>query len=313
MINGRNSLRITFCFVFFFEGLFMASLSQVAQVEFDNMVKEEYRSNGFILKDKVRTATGVIGNSYQFRTRGQIIATQTGFSDVVPTTDPGFRPVIANLAKWMAGDYIDDIEQLEVNFDTRLYTARAVNQAIGRRSDQIIINSLSAAVLPPAQQIAANASSTGANANLTMYKLRQALKVLDDNAVPETDRFLICTGNNQATLLKDDHFTSRFFTYNDAMARGSLNGREVLGLNVVTIPNNTEGGLPKVGNNRTIFIFHRDALGMAMGQDLTVKIDWVPQVYSWLVAGAYWAGSVAIDTRGIVSIVCDETVDTIDA
>ena len=289
----------------------MASLSQVAQIQFDNMVKEEYRSQGFILRDKIRTATGVIGNSYQFRTRGQIIATQTGFSDLVPTTDPGFKPVTAVLSKWMAGDYIDDIEQLEVNFDTRLNTARAVNQAIGRRSDQIIIDALAATALPAAQQIGVNGSG-GVPTNLSMYKLRQALKILDDNAVPETDRFIICTGNNQATLLKDDHFTSRFFTYNEAMARGSLNGREVLGLNVITMPNNTEGGLPKTGNNRTIYIFHKEAIGMAMGQDLTVRIDWVPQVYSWLVAGAYWAGSVAIDPRGIVSIVCDESTDVVD-
>lgn len=80
-------------------------------------------------------------------------------------------------------------------------------------------------------------------------------------------------------------------------------------MNVRIIPTMTEGGLPKTGNTRTCFAWHRMAAGMGIGQDLRTEINYVPMMTSWLVNGLFFAGAVAIDNRGIISIDCDESVN----
>ena len=68
-----------------------------------------------------------------------------------------------------------------------------------------------------------------------------------------------------------------------------------------------EGGLAKDGNNdRTIFAFHKSALGMGTSMDQQSRVDYIPEKTSFLVASMFSAGAVAIEGAGIVKITCRE-------
>lgn len=277
------------------------SLTAVQQEEFDALVKAEYRSRGFLLRDTVRTRSDVIGNTCQFRKVGQVIANQQAYQNTIAIQDPGFTAHTATLLKYAAGTAVDEIQELTVNFDSKRELAMVVAMAVGRRSDQIVIDALD------------NSGTTNTIANggtnMTYAKLREIVQFFEENAVPISERFLAMSGNNLRALLAADQIISRFYTSNDAVVDGNLNYKELMGTNIRIIPTMTEGGLPKSGDIRTCFAWHKMSTGMAIGQDLKTEINYLPRETSWFVNGLFFAGATAIDTRGIITIDCDESVN----
>lgn len=276
------------------------SLTNVQQTEFDAMVKAEYRSRGFILRDTVTTRTDVIGRFVQFRKVGQVIANQVGFQNTISIQDPGFVALTATLQKYAAGTAVDEIQDLTVNFSSKQELAMLVAMAVGRRSDQIIIDALAAG---PGQTI------LNGGTNASYAKLRNVVQFFEANAVPLAERFYALSGNNLRALLASDQIISRFYTSNDAVVSGTLMYRDVLGMNLRIIPDMTEGGLPLSGNIRSTFAWHKMSTGMGIGQDLRTEINYLPRETSWFVNGLFFAGAVIIDNRGVFEIDCDESVN----
>lgn len=276
------------------------SLTNVQQTEFDELVKIEYRSRGFLLRHACRLRSDVIGATMQFRKVGQVIANPVGYQNLINIQDPNFTAANATLVKYAAGTGVDSIQDLTVNFDSKRELAMLVAMAVGRRADQIIINALAA---NPGQTIAAGGT------NFTYAKFRQIAGYFEANAVPREERHIALTGNNLAALLADDHFTSRWYSNNDAFVNGTLDHDKVLGMTVHIIPTMTEGGLPLVGTVRTCFAWHNMAVGMAIGQDMRVEVNYLPQSTTYFVNGLFFAGATVIDNRGVFAINCDESVN----
>lgn len=272
------------------------SLSAVQQIEFDALVKAKYQSLGFLLRDTVRVRRDVIGNVVSFRKVGQVQAVQTGYLQPVVIQDPGYVPENATLLKYTAPTAVDSVQELTVNFDAKMENAMLVANALGRRSDQIIINSM-----------VGNAGSTisSGGTNLTYTKVRQVIQYFDNNAVPLPERYWAMSASNFAALLNDDHFVSTFYTQNRVIDKGFI--REFLGINFIIIPNMVEGGLPLAGNIRSTFAWHKQSTGMGIGHDFRTEINYLPRETSWLVNGIFSAGAVVIDNLGLIEVDCDET------
>ncbi len=278
-----------------------AILTAVQQTEFDAMVKAEYRSRGFRLRDTVTTRTDVIGSTVQFRKVDEVIANAVGFTNTIAIQNPDFTAHTATLVKYAAGTAVDEIEDLTVNFSTKQELAMVVAMAIGRRSDQIIINALYA---DPGQTI------VNGGTNLSYAKLRNVIQYFEENAVPLEERFLAITGNMLRAVLASDQLISRFYTSNDAVVSGTLNYRDVLSMNIRVIPSMTEGGLPNpTGNIYSALAWHKMSTGMGIGQDLRTEINYLPRETSWFVNGLFYAGAVVIDNRGVFRIDCDSSVN----
>lgn len=280
------------------------SLSNVQQIEFDALVKLEYRSRGFLLRDTVRMRTNVTGATCQFRKVGQAIANPAGYQNTIPIQDPGFTGETATLIKYAVGTAADTIQELTVNFDSKMELARIGAQAIGRRSDQILIN----AIVPGG---AANPAGPipAAGSNMTYSKLRKVISIFIKLGVPANERYLAMSGVNLESLAADDHFTSRLYTSNDFLVNGNLDKAEVLGCNVRLIPDMTEGGLPLNGTIRTCIAWHKDSTGMAIGQDMRTEINYLPREMSYFVNSSFFGGATVIDNRGTIQILCDESVN----
>lgn len=273
------------------------SLSAVEQVEFDALVKAEYQSLGFLLRDTIRVRRDVIGAQVSFRKVNQIQAVPTGYLQTVVIQDPGYTQSSAVLQKYTAPTAVDSVQELTVNFDAKMENAMLVANALGRRSDQIIINSLA---VSPGSTVAAGGT------NLTYTKYRQVIQFFDNNAVPLPERFWAMSASNFASLLADDHFVSTFYTQNRVLDKGFI--REFLGINVIIIPQMVEGGLPFAsGVIRETFAWHKQSTGMGIGHDFRTEINYLPRETSWLVNGIFSAGAVTIDNLGIIQVNCDET------
>lgn len=273
------------------------SLTAVQQIEFDSLVKAEYYSRGFLLRDAIRMRQDVVGYAVDFRKVGQIIANQTAYLQSVTIQDPGYAKATATLLKYTAPTAVDSVQELTVNFDTKMENAMLVADAMGRRSDQIEIDAL---VADPGDSIA------NGGTNMTYTKYTQIIEFFEDNAVPLGDRFVAMSASNFRSLLAADQFTSTFYTNNRVLDKGMI--REFLGMNVIVIPEMTEGGLPKSGNIRKAFAWHKQAVGMAIGHNFRTEINYLPRETAWLVNGIFSAGAVVIDNRGVLQVDCDESV-----
>jgi len=273
------------------------SLTAVQQTDFDELVKAEYRSKGFLLRDSVRTKNDVIGSSVEFRKVDQVISVPTAYLAAVTIQDPDYTKVTCNIQKYTTPTAVDTVQELTVNFDDKMENAMLVGQGMGRRSDQIIIDALAA---DPGTTI------VDGGTNFDYLKFTEIYENFENNAVPKGERYLALSAPMIRSIMQDDQFISTFYTENRILDRGYI--LEYLGINVITIPQMTEGGLPITGDIQTAFAWHKMSTGMAIGHDFRTEINYLPDRTSWLVNGIFSAGAVVIDNRGVIAIDCDVSV-----
>lgn len=273
------------------------SLTVVQQIEFDALVKAEYHSRGFLLRDTIRMRRDVIGASIEFRKVGQVIAVPTGYLQSVTIQDPGYNKATATLIKYTAPTAVDSVQELTVNFDAKMENAMLVADGLGRRSDQITIDAIAADV---------GSTIVDGGTNFTYAKYTRMMEFFENNAVPLGERFVAMSASNFRSLLAADQFVSTFYTQNRVLDRAFV--KEYLGFNLIIIPEMTEGGLPKTGDIRTALAWHRQSTGMGVGHDFRTEINYLPRETSWLINGIFSAGAVVIDNRGTLAINCDESV-----
>lgn len=281
------------------------SLSNVDQTIFDEMVKKAYQSKGFLLRNAVRMRMNVQGTTVSFRKVGTVTAEQYAFQTAVVYQDPGYNKVDCSLLPYRAPTLIDDLQQFLFNFDERKEDAELVAMALGRRSDQLIIDALDSS----------GTSNTIANGGtgLTYSKIREINKFFSSKAVPPQERFIAISATGEEQIMAALQFTDNRFTQLNSVTNGGLNGAFVMGMNWIVIPDMTEGGLPLTGNIRSCFAWHKLAMGMGVGREFSTLIERVPHLDSWQVLGKMFAGCVAVDNVGVIQCDIDESVDEVSA
>jgi len=276
------------------------NLSTAFVTLFDAEVKQAYQASA-VLRPAVRVRSGVEGSTYKFPKIGKGVAqVRIPQSDVTPL-NVTYSQVTATLSDYIAAEYSDIFMQAKVNFDERRELVKVVSNAIGRRQDQLILDSLTAS---SASSIGNDIGGTDSNMNVA--KLRSAAQTLNTNNVPMDNRHIIIHASSLASLLSETAVTSSDFNTIKALVQGEIN--TFLGFTFHVLGDRGEGGLIKDGSNdRTCFAFHSDAVGLAEGISPKTEINYVPEKTSFLIASMFSAGAVAIDDEGIVKIVCRET------
>ena len=271
---------------------------------FDSEVKQAYQAQR-ALAGLTRERTNVEGSTVKFPKIGKGSASvRVPQTDVVPL-NVTYAQVTASMTDYIAAEYSDIFHQQRVNFNERQELVQVVSGAIGRRMDQVIIDALIAASSTgTVANTIQNDGTSGSATDLNVGKLRAAKKILDAKNVPMEGRTIVLHANNLSALLGLTSVTSSDFNTVKALVTGEVD--TFLGFKFVTIGDRDEGGLPKASADRTVFAFHRDSVGMAIGLNQTSRVDYIAEKTSFLVASMFSAGSVAIDSEGIVKITCAE-------
>ena len=268
---------------------------------FDSEVKQAYQGQR-MLAGLTRERSNVEGSTVKFPKIGKGTATiRVPQTDVTPL-NVSYSQVTATMSDFIAAEYSDIFNQQKINFNERQELVQVVSGAIARRMDQVCLDALAAASSP-------NTVSNdigGTDSNLNVAKMRAAKKALDAKNVPADGRVLVIHANSLDSLLGETEVTSSDFNTVKALVQGDIN--TFLGFNVVTLGDRDEGGLPIDGSSdRTVYAFHRDALGLGIGMGQTSRVDYIAEKTSFLVASMFSAGAVSIDDEGIVNITCRES------
>jgi len=276
-------------------------LSNAFVTLFDAEVKQAYQAKAQLIA-AVRQRRGVEGSTAKFPKVGKGVATlRIPQTDVTPL-NVDFSQVTATLEDWNAAEYSDIFMQQKVNFDERQELVQVVANAIGRRQDQLVIDALTAS----STSNTVSNDIGGTDTNLNLDKLLAAKKLLDKGNVPPQDRHMVIHANSLASILAEQKLTSSDYASVKALVSGEIN--TFLGFTFHVLGDRTEGGLAVDGSlDRTVWAFHKDAVGYAEGMGPKTEINYVPEKTSFLVNSMFSAGAVAIDAEGIVQITCRES------
>lgn len=271
---------------------------------FEAEVHQAYQGAA-VLRGAARTRTGVVGDTVKFPKVGKGSASvRVPQTDVTPINST-FSQISVSMTDYVAAEYSDIFNQQKVNFDERQELAQVVGNAIGRREDQIIIDALDAASAGSTVAKTVVTSGSAAASNLNVGKIIAAKKALDAKNVPPSDRHFVIHANNLAGLLGDERAVSGDFQTLRALVSGDIN--TMMGFQFHVVGDRDEGSLPLSTNDRTCFAFHRSALGVGVGIAPKTEINYIPEKTSFLVTAMLSMGAGAIDTDGIVDVVCDES------
>jgi hypothetical protein len=268
---------------------------------FDSEVKQAYQGQR-LLAGVTRERTGVEGSTVKFPKIGKGSATvRVPQTDVTPL-NVSYGQVTATMEDYIAAEYSDIFNQQKVNFNERQELVQVVSGAIARRMDQVCLDALDAS----GTSASVDNDVGGTDSNLNIEKLRETKNLLDTNNVPMEGRTLLLHANSLQALLGETEVTSADFNTVRALVTGEIN--TFMGFRFITFGDRDEGGLPIDGSSdRTLYAFHRDALGMGIGMNQTSRVDYIPEKTSFLVASMFSAGAVSIDDEGIVKITCRES------
>lgn len=215
------------------------------------------------------------------------------------------RQVTMESYEW--GDLIDDADKVRMLIDPTSTYARAAAAAIGRSMDDAIITAATGTALTgkaggtSTSMLAANQIANG-SADMTIAKLIQAKKILDDGSVdPSIPRHIAVGPDQIEALLNTTSVTSSDFNTVKALVQGEID--TFLGFQF-----HMSTRLAKSGNIRTCFAWAQDGLKLAVGKDVTARIDErADKSYSTQVYYAATFGATRMEEAKVVQIDCDES------
>lgn len=278
-------------------------LSSAASTQFDSLVLHEYQGLGS-LRTTVTVRTGVVGDTYKFRGMGKGLAKQRGASqtDVIPM-DVSHSLQTATLENWVAPEYTDIFDAVEVNFQERAELAQTIAGAITRREDQLIIDAMDAS---SSYAGTVTIAIGGAASDLNPAKLRRASRHLNQKGVPMVGRFIVIGALQLEALLGNTEATSSDFNTVKALVNGEINAFVGFQFRMIEDRASDEGGLSVTAGVRDCFAFHTTSTGYASGIDPKTEVNYIPQKVSWLANGMLKAGAVVRNSNGLVKVQCDE-------
>ncbi len=262
--------------------------------QFEREVHEAYQRMGSKLRPTVRSKSDVKGSSTVFQKVGKGAASTKARHGQVPVMNIDHTPVDCLLADYYAGDWVDKLDELKVNIDERQVIANAGAYALGRKTDEMIIAALDDPSVPVA--------GTGADA-LTKAKVLTAFEMLGAADVPDDGQRTAVIGWKQwSNLMALPEFASADYVGKDDLPWQGTQAKRWLG--TLWLPHS---GLPKTGNVRSCFWYHKTAVGHASGSDVTSDVTWHGDRAAHFVNNMMSQGACLIDAAGVVMLPCLES------
>mgnify|MGYP006420946919 CR=1 FL=1 len=257
---------------------------------FQSEVHQAYQRQGSKLRETVRSKNNVKGSTTTFQRVGKGAAQTKSRNGQVPTMQIDHTPVECELVDYYAGDWIDKLDELKVNIDERMVVAKAGAYALGRKTDDLIIDALKAAT-----------QTAGSNADgLTKTKVLTAFETLGQNDVPDDgERYAVIGWKQWSDLLGIQEFANADYVGSEDLPWRGTQAKRWLG--TLWMPHS---GLPldTLNSARTCFWYHKSALGHASGADVTSDITWHGDRAAHFVNNMMSQGACLVDPKGVIAM-----------
>ena len=261
------------------------------QQEFQSDVHLAYQRKGARLRNTVRTKKNVKAEKTHFNTAGTVGVGDKARGGNVPVISGSRGRVPCDLAAKFGGDYVEDLDEIMSSVDEKRVIAESFAWAHGRHTDSLIIHQATGASVT--QEVGNH--TTG----LTKGLVQEAIETLNSANVPDDGmRTALVTAHAWEELLNNDAFAKSDYIGDDKLPW--LGGSEAKRWrNCLWIMHT---GLPITGVNATCTIYHKTAVGHAIGKELTSTWSWENSKSAWFLNTRMLQGSALIDPTGVVKI-----------
>ncbi len=271
------------------------TISEAFVKQFEREVHKSYQRMGSKLKGTVRFINDVKGSTAVFQKVGKGTASTKSTHGMVPVMNLAHSTIECELSDYYAGDWVDKLDELKINIDERQVIANAGAYALGRKTDDLIINAMASS----STNIITDSAS-----GLTKAKVLEAFEILGEGDVPDDgQRFAVIGYKQWSDLLAIEEFSSADYVGVEGLPYKGLQTKQWLGINFIP-----HSGLPDDGAGvRSCFFYHKTAIGQASGSDVQTDITWHGDRAAHFINNMMSQGASLIDDAGIVTVQCDES------
>jgi hypothetical protein len=229
---------------------------------FQAEVHEAYQRMGSKLRNTVRTKNNIKGASTTFQKVGKGVASTKARHGKVPVMNIDHEPIEVVLQDYYAGDWVDALDEVKVNHDERAVVANAGAYALGRKTDELILEACDGSA--PVVE-----AGTGAD-GLTKAKVLEAFELLGAADVPDDGQRHAVVGWKQwSDLLDIPEFADADYVGDDNLPWKGTQAKRWLG--ALWMPHS---GLTISGGVRKCYWYHKTAIGHAVGHEVKTDITW---------------------------------------
>lgn len=270
------------------------TIDQAFITQFEREVHLAFQRMGSKLMNTVRRRDNVNGSTITFQKIAKGTATTKARHAAVVAMNLVHTNVSATMADYYASDYIDKLDELKINIDERQAVANSAAWACGRRADQNITDAMSSAT----QTIAA------ASAGLTRDKIDTVFVGFGNNDVPDDGaRYFGVSPQAWVDLLAIDEFSNLDYVGQDMLPyKGGMTAKRWMSFIIFPYT-----GFSVASNIRDQYAWHRSAVGLGVGQDITTDVNYIAEKVSHLYTSCVSLGSVIIDNQGLYEVKTDES------
>jgi len=277
----------------------------------------------------VRMKTGVVGKTWPFNRVGAVelseVTTRDGDTQYINPPGSKRRAILRDFTGYVL---IDEFDEAKTMTSPQSEFSQLLAYALNRKYDDLMLGipglasagasgttvggilglattvdeaaeSTSSTALPTAQQI------VNGSANMTMAKILDAKKLMDEADVDEDERYFFYSPSSMRKLLADTTVTSSDYSTIQALARGGFPADATW----VGFKWRQSTRLPKSGNIRSNIAVQKMAVGLAVGLVKDVIVSDAPHKNNNTQVGVKLsAGGVRVDDKGVVQIDVDESV-----
>jgi len=266
------------------------TIDQAFIKQFESEVHMAYQRQGSKLLNTVRFKNSVQGKSTTFQKVGKGVAATKSRHGNLPVMNVDHTNVECTLGDYYASDYVDKLDELKINIDERQIVASSAAYSLGRKSDDLILT---------AADSTSNTITESSTDGLTQAKINTVFEYFGTNDVPDDgERYFVISPAGWVDLLGISAFSDADFVGPDDLPyKGGMVAKRWLGFMWMT-----HSGLSISSTIRKCYAYHRSAIGMASGQDVTTEVNYVPEKAAHLVTAMMSQGSVLIDTTGVYEV-----------
>lgn len=259
---------------------------------FQSDVHLQYQRMGSKLRNTVRVKDQIKGSTTVFQKVGKGTASTKARHGKVPVMNVDHEPVECQLYDYYAGDWVDSLDEIKTNVNERDVIAKAGAYALGRKTDELIINQLDTST---------NYAQDGTT-GLTKSKVLEAFELLGESDVPDDgQRYGVVGWRQWSELLQIQEFSNADYVGDDELPWKGTQAKRWLG--TLWMPHS---GLTRAGTVRHCYWYHKTAVGHAVGAEVKTDITWHGDRAAHFINNSMSQGSCLVDASGVVSLRCLE-------
>jgi hypothetical protein len=218
---------------------------------------------------------------------------------VTPQVDVVHSRRKVSMTDWLWSDMVDHEDKRRMLVDpVGAYTTNA-GYSMGRKWDDLIIAGLGGPAEDgtgtPVAFLTAQTVPAG-GVGFTLQKFLDAKRIMDDNDVDMESRVLLISPQEEEALLGLTEITSLDYNVRPTLVEGRV--RRFLGCDIIVSTR-----LVDDDTDRSLYMYQKNAAGLAINQDTEIRKDERPDVsYALQVFARFTANATRIDDAGVVKI-----------